>query len=47
VLDHSDASTLRRVAQEEGTVSMRDDGLAKAIRGVTSVEEVDRMVQES
>ena len=47
VLDHGDASALRRVAIEEGTVSMRDDGLAKAIQGVTSVEEVDRVVRES
>ena len=47
VLDYRDASAIRRVAREEGVVSMRDDGLAKAVRGVTSVAEVDRVIQGS
>ena len=45
VVDRSDASTISRVALEEGARSMRDDGLGKAIAGLTSVEEVDRVIQ--
>ncbi len=45
IVDRSDASAISRVALEEGTVGMRDDGFGKAIAGLTSVEEVDRVIQ--
>ena len=46
VLEHRDASAIRHAARREGVSSMRDDGLAKAVRGLTSVEEVERAVQD-
>ena len=45
VLERGDASGLWRAALEQGAVSMRDDGLAKAVRGETAVEEVHRVIQ--
>ena len=44
ILKGGDASGLRRVAQAEGVADMRADGLAKAGAGITTVEEVDRVV---
>ena len=46
VLEHADASTLRAVALSHGMVGMYEDGLAKAVAGVTTVEEVVRVTQE-
>ncbi|MFT5444996.1 MAG: general secretion pathway protein E [Gammaproteobacteria bacterium] len=46
VLTHADATQLRRVAREAGSASMRDDGLLKALEGLTSVEEVERATRE-
>ena len=47
ILDHGDAAAIQRTAAAEGTVSMHEDGLAKAIAGVTSVEEVERVTREA
>ena len=44
ILKGGDAAGLRRVAQAEGLADMRADGLAKAAAGITTVEEVDRVV---
>ena len=46
VLSHADATRLRQVARESGTASMREDGLRKALVGVTTVEEVERATRE-
>jgi general secretion pathway protein E len=46
VLSRADASRLRRVAREHGAESMREDGLRKALAGVTSLEEVERATRE-
>jgi len=46
VLSHADATRLRRVAREAGSASMREDGLRKALAGVTTVEEVERATRE-
>ena len=45
VLEHRDASGIWRTALKDGAVSMHADGLAKAVRGVTAVEEVHRVIQ--
>ena len=47
VLERRDASGIRSTVLEEGAISMREDGLGKVIAGVTSVEEVDRVIQDS
>lgn len=38
--------TLRRVAREEGMVSMFEDGLKKVEQGITTLEEVFRVIRE-
>ena len=47
VLSHADATRLRRVARETGARSMREDGLRKALAGITTVEEVERATREA
>ena len=40
VLRHAEAAEIQRQAQEEGMVPMYEDGLRKALAGLTTVEEV-------
>ena len=47
VLESRDLDAIRRVAVAEGMIEMRDDGLAKALAGLTTVEEVERVTQAS
>jgi general secretion pathway protein E len=47
ILEQRDADAIRRVALAEGMVPMRDDGLRKALDGLTTVEEVERVTQAS
>jgi general secretion pathway protein E len=42
----ADASVLKKVAIAEGMKTLRDDGLAKVLEGVTSVDEVLRVTSE-
>jgi len=44
VLRRASTSEIARVAEQEGMIRLRDDGLLKAARGVTTVEEVLRTV---
>jgi len=43
VLKRCDAGDIARRATEQGMVTMRDDGLAKAVAGLTTIEEVLRV----
>jgi general secretion pathway protein E len=43
VLKRSDVGAIARVAEDQGMVSMRDDGLRKAVAGLTTIEEVLRV----
>ena len=43
VLKRCDAGEIARRAHEQGMVTMRDDGLAKAVAGLTTIEEVLRV----
>ena len=45
VLEHADSASLQSAAVAAGMVTMREDGFAKAIRGVTALEEVLRVTQ--
>ncbi len=46
VLKHADAGDIERVAREEGMYTMYEDGLRKAVAGLTTVEDVLRVTQE-
>lgn len=47
VLKRTDASGIYRVAREQGMVNMFEDGIVKALAGLTSVEEVLRVTREN
>jgi general secretion pathway protein E len=47
VMRHATATELRAQALAEGMVSMYDDGLRKAVKGVTTFEEILRVTRES
>lgn len=47
VLDGADANAIKRKACELGMTTMHEDGLSKAFAGLTSIEEVRRVAQES
>jgi general secretion pathway protein E len=47
VLRHADSSEIHELAVQEGMHTMYEDGLRKAVKGVTTIEEVLRVTQES
>jgi general secretion pathway protein E len=47
VNDHADAKQIEIAAMEDGMRTAYEDGCAKAIAGITSIEEVFRVVQEA
>jgi general secretion pathway protein E len=47
VLKRSDVGDIARVAERQGMVTMRDDGLKKAVAGFTTIEEVLRVTPAS
>ncbi len=47
VMKGSDASTIRKVAIDQGMVSLRRDAAHKVVNGITTVEEVLRVTQEN
>lgn len=46
VLRNADSNTVKRVAKQDGMVSLRDDGARKVLTGVTTIEEVLRVTHE-
>lgn len=46
VMQHADAGEIERQARAEGMRTMYEDGIAKAVAGVTTLEEVLRVTQE-
>jgi general secretion pathway protein E len=46
VLERSDLANLQKIAAQAGLRSLRHDGLAKVMAGLTTVEEVLRVTQE-
>jgi general secretion pathway protein E len=46
VLTHASAQEIHAAGVEEGMLSMYDDGLRKALQGVTSIEEVLRVTRD-
>ena len=46
VMRHATATELRAEAMREGMLTMYEDGLRKAVAGVTTIEEVLRVTRE-
>jgi type II secretory ATPase GspE/PulE/Tfp pilus assembly ATPase PilB-like protein len=46
ILKSPSISSLRKLAQKKGMVSMRQDGFIKVLKGITTIEEVDRVTSE-
>lgn len=46
ILAHADGTKIQSTAHEEGMDTMKIDGLKKALRGITTIEEVTRVTQE-
>ena len=46
ILSHTDGATLQQKVIAEGMYTMKMDGLIKAVRGLTTIEEVTRVTQE-
>jgi general secretion pathway protein E len=47
VMQHADMGKIEDLAREEGMRTMYEDGLVKSLMGVTTIEEVLRVTQES
>lgn len=41
-----DEEKLRRIAQKQGMITMKQDGLLKVLEGLTTLEEVERVTEE-
>jgi type II secretory ATPase GspE/PulE/Tfp pilus assembly ATPase PilB-like protein len=46
ILKHADSDAIEKQARKEGMITMIEDGLIKAARGLTSIEEVLRVTKE-
>ncbi|MBI1908894.1 MAG: type II secretion system ATPase GspE [Deltaproteobacteria bacterium] len=46
VMKNTDATTIKKMAMEKGMTTLREDGAQKALRGLTTLEEVLRVAQE-
>jgi general secretion pathway protein E len=46
VMQHADMGKLEEQARSEGMRTMYEDGIAKAVAGITTLEEVLRVTQE-
>ncbi len=46
IISHATASEVMRAAKAKGTVTMRQDGMLKALSGITTMEEVDRVASD-
>ena len=44
IMERADASVIRSLSHEEGMETMLEDGIQKAIKGVTTLDEVARVV---
>jgi general secretion pathway protein E len=46
VMQHADMGVIEQAARDNGMRTMYEDGLVKAMQGVTTIEEVLRVTQE-
>ncbi len=47
IMQHAGMGEIEEQARREGMRTMYEDGLAKSVQGVTTIEEVLRVTQES
>lgn len=47
IIQHATSSEIQRKAMEEGMITMRQDGYLKALQGLTTIEEVNRVASNS
>lgn len=46
ILERASSADIERLAEEEGMITMKQDGYLKAVEGITTLEEVLRLAQE-
>ncbi len=46
IISHATANDIMRLAKQKGTVTMRQDGVLKALSGITTLEEVNRVASD-
>lgn len=46
IVSRSTANDIMRLAKEKGTITMRQDGILKALSGITTIEEVNRVASD-
>ncbi len=46
IISHATSAEVMRVAKEKGTVTMRQDGILKALSGITTIDEVNRVASD-
>ncbi len=46
IISRSTSAEIMRAAKEKGTITMRQDGILKALTGVTTIEEVNRVASD-
>ena len=46
IVNRSTSSEIMKVAREGGTITMRQDGMLKALSGITTIEEVNRVASD-
>lgn len=46
IISHATSAEVMRLAKEKGTITMRQDGMLKALSGVTTIEEVNRVASD-
>ena len=46
IVAHATAGDIMKVAKMKGTVTMRQDGMLKALSGITTIDEVNRVASD-
>lgn len=46
IVNHATASEIMKLAKQKGTVTMRQDGVLKALSGITTLEEINRVASD-
>ncbi len=46
IISHATSNEIMQLAKSKGTVTMRQDGMLKALSGITTIEEVDRVASD-
>ncbi len=47
IIEHATTSAIQRKAVEQGMITMRQDGYLKALQGITTIEEVNRVTADT